>query len=129
MSLRKMQSIEDQLKTEKTILSWSLLVYETIIIIFYGFFLRFTPFSASTPTDAGAFSSAFIGDFYSIFQDVNVMMLVGFGFLMTFIKTYCWSALSYTFLAYAIVVQFYFLAAAFWERVFHGHWGDPILLT
>ncbi len=114
--MRKMQSIEDQLKTEKTILSISLFVFEVIIIIFYGFFIRY---KVVTKTDA------FTSDFYSIFQDVNVMMLVGFGFLMTFIKTYRWSALSYTFFTYAIGMQAYQLFHAFWYRVFiGGEWGD-----
>jgi ammonium transporter Rh len=62
---------------------------------------------------------------YPAFQDVNVMMLIGFGFLMTFIKTYSWSALSYTFFINAIVVQLYILFSGFWSRVivegFAGH--------
>lgn len=53
-----------------------------------------------------------------MYQDVNVMMLIGFGFLMTFIKRHAWSALSYTFFINAIVVQLYILLAGFWERVF-----------
>ena len=57
-----------------------------------------------------------------MFQDVNVMMLIGFGFLMTFIKGYTWSALSYTFFINALVVQLYPLLQGFWHRVFHGHW-------
>jgi ammonium transporter Rh len=57
-----------------------------------------------------------------MFQDVNVMMLIGFGFLMTFIKKYSWSALSYTFFINAIVMQLYPLWQGFWHRVFHGHW-------
>jgi len=41
---------------------------------------------------------------YQAFQDVNVMMLIGFGFLMTFIRTHSWSALSYTFFINALVI-------------------------
>ena len=63
-----------------------------------------------------------------MYQDVNVMMLVGFGFLMTFIKNYSWSALAYTFFINAIIVQLYILWAPFWHHVFKGHWGDKINL-
>ena len=113
--MRKMQSIEDQLKREKNILSIALFVFEVIIILFYGFFIRYK----IVKTDA------FESDFYSIFQDVNVMMLIGFGFLMTFIKSYTWSALSYTFFTYAIGMQCYHLFHVFWYRVLiGGNWAD-----
>ena len=58
---------------------------------------------------------------YPAFQDVNVMMLIGFGFLMTFIRSYAWSAIAWTFLINAFVSQFYILFTPFWERVlYHG---------
>jgi ammonium transporter Rh len=48
-------------------------------------------------------------------------MLIGFGFLMTFIRSYAWSAIAWTFLINAFVSQFYILFAPFWERlVYHG---------
>jgi ammonium transporter Rh len=49
-----------------------------------------------------------------MYQDVNVMMLIGFGFLMAFIKTHAWSALSYTFFINSIIVQLYLLLGPFW---------------
>ena len=52
------------------------------------------------------------------------MMLIGFGFLMTFVKTAQWSALSYTFFINAVVVQLYILFQPFWHRVFHGQWQN-----
>ena len=57
---------------------------------------------------------------YAAFQDTNVMMLIGFGFLMTFIKTYALSALTYTFFINAVVMQLYVLIQSFWIRVFLG---------
>jgi hypothetical protein len=56
-------------------------------------------------------------------QDVNVMMLIGFGFLMTFIKSGSWSALSYTFFTNAIIVQYYLVFNGFWKKVMHGEWN------
>ena len=43
MSMRKMQSIEDQIKKEKNEFSIGLLIFEAVMIIFYGFFLRMEP--------------------------------------------------------------------------------------
>jgi ammonium transporter Rh len=67
--------------------------------------------------------------YYPMYQDVNVMMLIGFGFLMTFIKNHSWSALSYTFFINAIIVQLYLLFYPFWHKVFKGHWEDKISIV
>jgi ammonium transporter Rh len=64
-----------------------------------------------------------------MYQDVNVMMLIGFGFLMTFLKNHSWSALSYTFFINAVVVQLYLLWQPFWHKVFHGGWDSTITIS
>lgn len=40
-----------------------------------------------------------------MYQDVHVMIWIGFGFLMTFLKKYSQSAVGLTFLVGAILVQ------------------------
>lgn len=62
-------------------------------------------------------------NYYAMLQDVNVMILIGFGFQTAFIKKNLWSAVTYTFFINAIIVQLYLLLAPFWSRVFKGHWG------
>lgn len=64
-----------------------------------------------------------------MYQDVNVMMLIGFGYLMVFIKTHAWSALTYTFLINALVVQQYILWQQFWHKAFTNTWGTQIYIT
>lgn len=88
-----------------------MIVLEIAIVILYGIFVRVQ--NHSDPEK---------NLYYPMFQDVNVMMLIGFGFLMTFIKNHTWSALSYTFFINAIVVQLYPLLQGFWSRVFHDKW-------
>lgn len=65
--------------------------------------------------------------YYPMYQDVNVMMLIGFGFLMVGIRNHSWSALAYTFLINAIVVELYLLLQPFWHRVFFGGWENDII--
>ena len=52
------------------------------------------------------------------------MMLVGFGFLMIFIKTYSLSALTYTFFINAIVIQLYPLLNKIWTDTIIGFNGQ-----
>lgn len=40
-----------------------------------------------------------------VFQDVHVMVFVGFGFLMTFLRRYGYSAIGFNFLLSAVVIQ------------------------
>ncbi len=84
----------------------------------YGIFVRVLDQNDSTLNPA----------YYPMFQDVNVMMLIGFGFLMTFLKKHSWSALSYTFFINAIIVQLYPLLQGFWHRVFKNHWNDMFFI-
>ncbi|XP_014239863.1 ammonium transporter Rh type A [Cimex lectularius] len=44
--------------------------------------------------------------YYSMFQDVQIMILVGFGMLMTFLKKYCYSGVSLNFLISAVTFQY-----------------------
>eukprot|EP00919_Chromeraceae_sp_WS-2016_P037891 GHVR01090484.1.p1 GENE.GHVR01090484.1~~GHVR01090484.1.p1 ORF type:complete len:233 (+),score=5.35 GHVR01090484.1:31-729(+) len=102
----------------RRIFAISLLVIEIIIIIMFGIFVRINVHNDPTHSR----------DYYAMYQDVNVMMLIGFGFLMTFVKNHSYSALSYTFFINAIIVQLYILFSSFWHRVFNGHWENKIML-
>ena len=42
---------------------------------------------------------------HAVFQDVHVMIYVGFGFLMTFLKKYGYGAVGYNFFIAALVTQ------------------------
>lgn len=55
------------------------------------------------------------------------MMLIGFGFLMTFVRTHSWGSLGFTFLINAIVVQSYIIFHGFWTKVFGGFSSDPFI--
>ena len=95
-----------------------IILVEIIILIMYGIFVRVQPHNDLEKNQT----------YYPMYLDVNVMMLVGFGFLMTFIKRHAWSALSYTFFINAVVVQLYILLSAFWHRAFAEHWkGNKII--
>jgi len=59
--------------------------------------------------------------YYPLFQDVHVMILVGFGFLMTFLSKYGFSAVGFNFMITAFVIQWSILTNGFWHNVSAGH--------
>ncbi|XP_028577790.2 ammonium transporter Rh type A [Podarcis muralis] len=52
---------------------------------------------------------------YPLFQDVHVMIFVGFGFLMTFLKKYGFSSVGINFLVAALGLQWGTLLQGFWH--------------
>ena len=88
----------------------TLLILELIICILYGVFVRPDPGVSSTHNY----------DRYPAYQDINVMMLIGFGFLMTFSKTASWTAVCFVFFINAFCVQLYILLNGFFYRLIHS---------
>ena len=90
-----------------------LVILEAILIILFWVFV----------IDNLKGGDALISQRYPAWQDVNVMMLIGFGFLMTFIRSYTWSAIAFTFLTNAIISQYYVLFSAFWKKALNGNFS------
>ncbi|XP_068231565.1 ammonium transporter Rh type A isoform X2 [Palaemon carinicauda] len=56
---------------------------------------------------------------YPMFQDVHVMIFIGFGFLMTFLKRYGFSSVGLTFLIGSLCLQWAIIV----NGLFHLHYG------
>ena len=77
--------------------SLSLMSFHVLVILLFGLFTKYhdTP---GSPTGAGPV--------YELYKDVAVMIFIGFGYLMTFLKKYGYGAVGFTFLLSAIVIEF-----------------------
>ena len=53
--------------------------------------------------------------YYAMFQDVHVMIFVGFGFLMTFLHKYTFSSVGLNFFIAALAIQISIFTGAFWH--------------
>ncbi|KAM6464189.1 ammonium transporter Rh type A [Liasis olivaceus] len=84
------------------------ILLQVIIIILFGIFVRYeTKNSWSNPPDRM--------ELYPIFQDVHVMIFIGFGFLMTFLKKYGFSSIGINLLIAALGIQWGILLQGFWH--------------
>ena len=75
---------------------------------------------ATAEAEAAAAKSTY-DDFaqrYPLFQDIHVMIFIGFGYLMTFLRKYGYTAVGFTFLIGAFVMQWHILNEDFWHAVF-----------
>lgn len=61
---------------------------------------------------------------YPMLQDVNVMILFGFGFLMSYLQYYSWSSVSFSLFIAVLCLQIYPLMAHFWEGVLLHEWHE-----
>ncbi|KAG2378512.1 hypothetical protein C9374_008151 [Naegleria lovaniensis] len=74
-----------------------------------------------------------VAHYYKPMLDVGIMVFVGFGFLMTFLKRYGYMAFGMNFFISALIFQWGILNQAFWRGVNKGfpvtgdqvHWPNP----
>lgn len=72
--------------------------------------------STGTPTaEVGADDD--IGSYYWYFNHVVIMMPIGFGYLVTFLRKYRYSGVGYTYLLTALIFQWSLIVLVFWQKV------------
>ena len=109
------------------------LFVEVVLIVLYGVFVEWGPsthfINPNSATDVAENKATVetLQTLYPIFQDVHVMMFIGFGFLMTYLKKHSWSSVGINFLLTAFSIQLYILCTGLWKRVFGDvSWSEKI---
>ncbi len=86
-----------------------------LIQIFLFVMLAITTSGGSSVIDASnPMKNGFVG--YSMFSGVEIMMFIGFGYLMTFMKYYGFSAVGFTMIVTALGLQWAILTEAFFDQ-------------
>jgi len=88
---------------------------QIIIVILFLLFVRYDPKTAQRSETSVQTGSQQIRDTYPLFQDVHVMIFIGFGFLMTFLKKYGLSAVSLNLLCSAFAIELFTLIFGFFH--------------
>lgn len=94
------------------------IISEIIIIVLYGLCTKYgegvhPAFTASGDLDA----KDAVQTYYPMYQDVHVMIFIGFGFLMVFLKTHCWASVGMNMLIATYALQITILASGFWHQL------------
>uniref|UniRef100_A0A8D0EB80 Rh family C glycoprotein n=1 Tax=Salvator merianae TaxID=96440 RepID=A0A8D0EB80_SALMN len=103
------------------------LLWEVAMIILFGIFVRFNPDADVAGWQKERHKQNFTGDMdndfyfrYPSFQDVHVMIFVGFGFLMTFLQRYGFGAVGFNFLLAAFGIQWAILMQGWFHTFEQG---------
>lgn len=102
-----------------------LLILQICSIVLYGLFTDYG--EEAVGNTAGSQTSNTIDKYYPFFQDVHVMIFIGFGFLMTFLKKYSHSALGYTMYLSSLTIQYAILINGFFHCLFKNYWHEITL--
>ncbi|EDV19599.1 uncharacterized protein TRIADDRAFT_33274 [Trichoplax adhaerens] len=94
-------------------------LFELVAIILFAVFVRFD--KVALP---GSLAVSIPGVTYAMFQDIHVMIFIGFGFLMTFLKKYSFSSVGFNLLLASFVIQWSTLMLGFCH-----HWSNFSIIT
>eukprot|EP00298_Acanthocystis_sp_HF-20_P009312 c18235_g1_i1.p1 GENE.c18235_g1_i1~~c18235_g1_i1.p1 ORF type:complete len:478 (+),score=169.97 c18235_g1_i1:58-1491(+) len=93
---------------------------QIIMIFLYAFCASYAPnVDASVDTDTTEIG---VGTRYAFFQDIHVMMFIGFAFLMAFLKKHTFGSVGFNFMIASFTIQWAILLTGFWECVYAEHW-------
>ncbi len=67
-----------------------------------------------------------IEKYYKSFQDINVMIFLGFGFLRAILKHHSWFAISITLLAGILSIEFGLFAMICWSSILRQSWYNGL---
>ena len=90
-------------------------------LLFIGYNL-FTDYSSEASGTIEGGVSNDINQYYPFFQDVHVMIFIGFGYLMTFLKNYSFTSLGYTFFIGAFIIQYSILMNGLIHNIMNNHY-------
>ena len=97
---------------------FGLFLLQSASVCLYGLYTDYSPEMKGGNTQI----TSTIDHYYPFFQDVHVMIFVGFGFLMTFTKNYAYSSVGFNFLLAAISLQYAILINGFFHNLFNNNW-------
>lgn len=96
------------------VMFWS----EFICILFYGLFVEYGEgVKTSTRLVNEEATTKALVQHYPMYMDIHVMVFVGFGFIMTFLKNASWQAVGFTYIVASWAIQICILMTGFWKNV------------
>ena len=104
----------------KQFVPWAF-TFQIILIILFGTLCTYSNSALSYGSDVREEVQTEVDHYYPFYQDVHVMIFIGFGFLMTFLKKYTFSSVGMNFLIAAFAIQWSMIVNGVGHNVYEGH--------
>ena len=97
-------------------------IIQIIFIILIGSYYTWNKYNSpkNLTDDDEAFEQ--VNNNYKLFQDINIVILFGFGLLRSFLQHYSWTSISLTFLAGLLSFEFGLFMLICWSGIFRKDW-------
>ena len=106
-------------------------LWEVVVICLMGGFARYDEYSDGRSDFSTAAliekSALHFSNVYPLYQDVHVMIFIGFAYLMVFLRKHGYTSVGVTFLVAAFVLQWYQLTRGFWHDTFQGAYNHVLI--
>jgi len=89
-------------------------MWEIIFGVLFAIFVKYGDSDSGMLENATGIAE--MNHYYPFYMDVHVMIFIGFGYLMTFLRKYGYTSVGFTFLIGAFTIQWYILVGAFFEQ-------------
>jgi ammonium transporter Rh len=99
-----------------------LCLIQAVLIILIGIFTEYKYIEASELEGIFNILDNSFTSQYSLFQHINVMIFIGFGFLMVFLKSHSWSSVGFTYLGAVIAIEVYIVSSGLWAGIIEDEW-------
>merc|ERR1719361_1334621 len=87
----------------------TLVSFQLLAFLYFATFAEYADSTLNTGTGS-------VSTYYPLYQDVHVMIFIGFGFLMTFLRKHGFNSLGMTFLIGVMSI----MLGTMWNNVIHG---------
>ena len=93
-----------------------LFLFQIVFTFLLGFHSEYKYSPASNVTNYESPPRGLVEFYYSMYTDIHIMMFIGFGFLMTFLKRYSFSSVGFNFILCAFTLE--------WALIIRGYLFD-----
>ena len=107
----------------------SLQIVSIVLFAIYTKYQDFTYGSTDTTLVDNILAEGHLKIYYPLYQDISMMLLIGYGFLIVFMRFHRWNSLGVTLFVAAFGMQYYILWQMFWKKVFLNlYWGQEMVI-